>query len=78
MSPRRPYEPRPVVVRAAGGRPLRVGKLDVRSIREQWLVEDRWWSESPLRRHYFELVLAGGGCVVVFRDLAGGRWYSQR
>lgn len=78
MSARRPYEPRPVTVRASAGRPTRVGALDVRSIREQWLVEDRWWSEAPLRRHYFELVLAGGGCVVVFRDLVRGGWYAQR
>lgn len=78
MNTRRPYEPRQVAVRAAAGRPLKIGELDVRSVREQWLVEDRWWSEAPLRRHYFELVLAGGSCVVVFRDLAGGGWYSQR
>jgi len=24
----------------------------------KWLVEDRWWTPTPLRRHYFELALA--------------------
>ena len=78
MNPRHPYEPRPVAIQAAEGRPLRVGKLRVDSVREQWLVEDRWWSEQPLRRHYFELVLEDGRCTVVFRDLGRGGWYAQR
>jgi hypothetical protein len=50
----------------------------VETVREEWTVEDRWWSEEPLRRRYFELVLADGRDVVVFRELAGGRWFSQR
>ncbi len=79
MTTRRPYEPRRVDVRAADGCPLRVGERDVSSIREQWLVEDRWWTEAPIRRRYFELVLDGGSCVVVFRDMNyGGGWYAQR
>ena len=39
----------------------------VEAVREEWLVEDRWWTPRPLRRHYFELVLADGRDVVVFR-----------
>ena len=42
------------------------------------MVEDRWWTERPLRRRYFELVLAGGRNVVVFHDLRDRRWYAQR
>jgi hypothetical protein len=76
--PANPYAPRPVPVAARGGRPLRVGGRPVESVREQWLVEDRWWTGSPLRRHYLELVLAGGRCAVVYRDLATDRWYEQR
>jgi hypothetical protein len=45
---------------------------------EDWLVEDRWWTERPVRRRYLELVLDNGRCVLVFRDLSSGRWYSQR
>ncbi len=50
----------------------------VDSVREQWVVEDRWWTPKPLRRRYFELVLDDGRNVVVFRDLVSRRWFSQR
>ncbi len=73
------YEPRPVDVRCdASGRPAAISGRHVESIREEWLVEDRWWTDEPLRRHYLELVAAGGRCVVVYRDLVAGDWYEQR
>ena len=73
------YAPRPVAVRGgAAGRPEAVGGRGVEAVREEWLVEDRWWTSEPLRRHYLELVLEGGRCQVVFRDLVTGRWYEQR
>jgi hypothetical protein len=31
-----------------------------------------------MRRHYIDLVLAGGRCSVVFCDLETGRWFAQR
>ena len=55
-----------------------VGPAEVDSIREEWVVEDRWWTPRPLRRRYFEVVLANGRNVVVFRDLVEGGWFSQR
>jgi hypothetical protein len=57
---------------------VRAAPVPVDSIREEWVVEDRWWTGRPLRRRYFELVLIDGRNVVVFRDLAGGRWFLQR
>jgi hypothetical protein len=76
---RRLATPRPVTVRVGErGVPATVGRLAVESLLEEWVVEDRWWSERPLRRRYFELVLAGGRNVVVFRDMVGGRWFAQR
>lgn len=60
------------------GRPVRLGASRVESVLEDWLVEDRWWSERPVRRRYLELVLANGRCVVVFCDLVTGRWFTQR
>jgi hypothetical protein len=76
---RRLYRPRAATVVASGdGVPVRVGRADVDTVREEWLVEDRWWSARPLRRRYFELTLAGGANAVVFRDLVSGRWYSQK
>jgi hypothetical protein len=59
------------------GRPAAFQGVVVMTIREEWVVEDRWWTDRPLRRRYFELVLADGRCVVVFRDLVHGRWASQ-
>jgi hypothetical protein len=74
------YWPRPVeVVADPGGAPVEVGGVKVDAIREQWLVEDRWWTPKPLQRRYFELVLADGHDIVVFREPAeGGRWFEQR
>jgi hypothetical protein len=59
------------------GSPCAVEGIPVESIREAWLVEDRWWAPKPLRRRYFELVLADGRDVTVFRS-GDGRWYRQR
>jgi hypothetical protein len=71
--------PRPAEVEVgAGGLPVAFGSSQVDSILEDWLVEDRWWTERPVRRRYLELVLESGRCVMVFRDLTSGRWYVQR
>ena len=76
--PRRLGSARAVAVAAAGGVPERVGGRAVEAVLEDWVVEDRWWSGRPVRRRYLELVLEGGRCTVVFRDLGSGRWYVQR
>ncbi|HKP88855.1 MAG TPA: hypothetical protein VJT75_02665, partial [Thermoleophilaceae bacterium] len=60
------------------GLPHAVAEEPVDAIAEEWVVEDRWWTGRPLRRRYFELVLAGGRNVVVYRDLLGGGWFEQR
>ena len=76
---RRLAEPRRARVRAdASGRPLSISSRAVESIRESWLVEDRWWTDAPVRRRYWEVVTADGRDVVVYRDLVGGAWYAQR
>ncbi|HVY77985.1 MAG TPA: hypothetical protein VG898_05725 [Solirubrobacterales bacterium] len=81
MSPglRRLYVPRSARVEAdEGGRPTTVDGAPVEAVREEWVVEDRWWTPHPLGRHYFELALADGRNLVVFRSIASGRWYRQR
>jgi hypothetical protein len=55
-----------------------VAGVEVDAVREEWVVEDRWWTPRPLRRRYFEVVLANGRNCVIFRDLVAGRWLSQR
>ena len=62
----------------ANGRPLNVDGRAVDAVRESWLVEDRWWNGSPVRRRYWEVVTTCGRNVVVFHDLRGGEWLVQR
>ena len=72
------YWPEPVRVQTgADGVPAAVDSVAVDAVREEWLVEDRWWTPEPLRRRYFELVLADGRNLVVFRE-SGGSWFLQR
>jgi len=47
-------------------------------IREEWRVVDRWWTEEPLSRRYFDVVLESGQHAVVYRDEERGAWFSQR
>jgi hypothetical protein len=75
---RRLYKPRPANVQAdSRGVPATVGRNEVEAVREQWLVEDRWWAARPIRRRYFELTTTEGADRVVFCDLESGRWFSQ-
>ena len=77
--PRRLGTPRPATVHAApDGRPLAVAGREVDAVRESWLVEDRWWTDRPLRRRYWEVVTADGRDIVVYRDLVAGGWFAQR
>lgn len=78
MTLRRLSTPRPVRVEiGADGLPAAVGDAAVEAVAEDWVVEDRWWTGRPLRRRYFELVLADGRNAVVFRDLERGKWFGQ-
>jgi hypothetical protein len=81
MSPgqRRLQVPRRVSVGAGeGGVPHVVDGREVDSVRESWLIEDRWWTDAPLRRRYWEIVTVCGRDEVVFHDLLTGRWWRQR
>ena len=89
MRPGRVNKPWPVPVQEdADGTPRAVGRLAVESVREEWLVEDGWWTQRPLKRRYFELVLEDGSDVVVFREPTSSdgshsrapshNWFRQR
>ena len=87
MKPNRVNKPWPIPVQVdADGAPRAVGRLAVESVREEWVVEDGWWTQRPLRRRYFELVLEDGSDVVVFyaptRPLVPAarldNWFRQR
>jgi hypothetical protein len=80
MSPglRRLYAPRRVKVEVDTEEiPLAVEGIGVATVREEWLVEDRWWTLRTTWRHYFELALIDGRNVTVFRD-GRGRWFRQQ
>lgn len=46
----------------------------VSEVREDWLLDDRWWTDSPVHRHYFELRLDGGRIAVIYRE--DGVWLT--
>ena len=71
--------PRPCQVEVADdGRPLRIDGRAVEGVRERWLIDEGWWTDTPVRRRYTEIVLDGGRLTVVFEDLRCGGWYRQR
>ena len=78
-SARRLNAPRAALVEAhADGTPRRVNRQGVAILREEWRVVDRWWTEEPLSRSYFDVVLETGEHAVVFRDEERACWFTQR
>ena len=76
---RRLNEPRTALVEAtAAGLPRLVNRQRVAVVREEWRVVDRWWTEEPIARRYFEVVLESGQNTVVFRDEERRCWFTQR
>jgi hypothetical protein len=72
-------EPKPAAVDAApDGQPETIDGRAGEAIRESWLIEDRWWTDMPLRRRYWEVVTADGRNLIAFRDLVKGRWFTQQ
>ena len=61
-----------------GSQPVSVNRLGVARVREEWRVVDRWWTEEPVSRRYFEVVLETGENTVVYRDEECAAWFSQR
>ena len=78
-SARRLNQPFAVRVEAhLDGSPRVVNRSPVALVREEWRVVDRWWTEEPVDRRYFDVVLETGRNAVVFRDEERGAWFSQR
>ena len=78
-APRRLNTPRAALVEAhADGVPLEVNRRGVALVREEWRIVDRWWTDEPVDRRYFDLVLETGENAVVYRDGETGTWFSQR
>ena len=76
---RRLNAPRPALVEAqASGIPRKVNRQTVATVREEWRVVDRWWTDDPVARRYFDVVLETGENTVVYRDDENGSWFTQR
>jgi hypothetical protein len=60
------------------GIPVKVNRQPVAVVREEWRVVDRWWTDEPVDRRYFDLVLESGENACVYRDEEAGSWCSQR
>ena len=74
--------PTKVSVEAVAGAPRRVRADDrrwrpVEQVVDLWEVETEWWTPQPVNRRYWRLVLADGGLLTVYRDLATGQWFRQ-
>ena len=61
----------PIVVTRETGNGKRV-----ESIGETWRIDDEWW-RLPIVRRYVEVILEGGGRVVLLEDLVTGEWFEQ-
>jgi len=48
----------------------------VETVGETWRVDDEWWRQ-PIVRRYVEVVLEGGGRVILFQDQLSGEWFAQ-
>ena len=71
--------PRPARVEMhVDGSPRIVNRLRVALVREEWRVVDRWWTDEPVNRRYFEVILESGQNACVYRDAEAGCWFSQR
>ena len=71
--------PQPALVEAGfDGTPRDVNRQPVMLVREEWRVVDRWWTDEPVSRRYFDLVLETGENTVVYHDADAGLWFTQR
>ncbi|MFQ6045089.1 MAG: hypothetical protein ACE5PT_01850 [Gemmatimonadales bacterium] len=57
--------------------PSVAGRRRVDDIIEIWRIDDEWWRE-PISRRYYDVVLEGGGHVIVYEDLILGEWFLQQ
>jgi hypothetical protein len=63
----------PIGMREAGGGMRR----SVEATGEVWRIDDEWW-RVPIVRRYVEVIIEGGGRVVLFDDVSAGKWWMQK
>jgi hypothetical protein len=80
---RRLNAPRRVELRVDGaGLPNAVRRgerwLAVEELLDRYRTDDRWWTQQPIVRAYYDLLLEDGRALTVFRDETDGLWWEQR
>jgi len=68
------------VVEDASGLPIAVRlkrRQSVISIEDTWRIDDEWWRAEPVSRLYYNILLASGQRMVLYKDLITGGWYRQ-
>ena len=64
----------------ASGIPLAVRlkrRQAVATIEDKWRIDDEWWRKEPVSRLYYNVLLASGQRLVLYKDLVTGGWYQQ-
>ena len=51
--------------------------LSILSIKETWRVDDEWWTDHPISRQYYSILLENLSRTTIFVDRIGGGWYEQ-
>ena len=73
--------PEPVkVAEDASGLPAAVGgkrRQAVTTIEDRWRIDDEWWRAEPVTRLYYDVLLASGRHMVLYKDLNDSAWYRQ-
>ena len=49
----------------------------VAAVRDCWRIDDRWWTEQPVCRMYYELELSNGEVFTLFHDLVADLWLEH-
>ena len=74
-------KPEPVKIEEdASGLPLAVRmkrRQAVISIEDKWRLDDEWWRTEAISRLYYNVLLASGQRLVLYKDLINGGWYEQ-
>jgi hypothetical protein len=64
----------------AAGLPVAVRikrRQSVMTIEDRWRIDDEWWRAEPVSRLYYNVLLASGQRLVLYKDLIKGDWYEQ-
>ncbi len=79
---RRLNVPRRVEVRVGSDAPVALrqnsGWLSVIELLDHYRTDDRWWTERPVARAYYAVLVADGRTLTVFHDEIEGSWFEQR